>query len=187
MATVTEQVLLRQCVEKPQTLNVRDLNLEKIADPVEQDLSEDAIIQKKGLKMVHMAWSAILKYIRSHCTSANPKPVEVPHFGIFIPIPPENVGQKLTSEALKKIQSDVEIRFLVSQGFLNLCGGIRCSENSAQIQSYDPVDIENTNFRASIQHINLAAIAKVCDTDVISVEQIMREIVAQIKEFLKNG
>ena len=38
-----------------------------------------------------------------------------------------------------------------------------------------------------MQHINLAAIAKVCDTDVISIEQILREIVAQVKDHLKNG
>ena len=116
MATVTEQTILKQCVEKPQQIqNLKDLNLEKISDPIDaQDLSEDVFLKKKALKLVHMTWSAVLKYVKSHCTSTNPKPVELPHLGIFIPIPPENTSSKLTNEALKKIQSDVEIRFLVS-------------------------------------------------------------------------
>jgi len=39
----------------------------------------------------------------------------------------------------------------------------------------------------SVQHINLASVAAVCETDIISVELILREIVAQLKCHLQQG
>jgi len=32
-----------------------------------------------------------------------------------------------------------------------------------------------------MQHINLASIAKVCDSDILSIELVLKEILAQIK------
>jgi len=32
-----------------------------------------------------------------------------------------------------------------------------------------------------MQHINLSSIAKVCDTDILSVEMVIKEIIAQIQ------
>lgn len=39
----------------------------------------------------------------------------------------------------------------------------------------------------NLQRINLASIAKVCDTDVVTIEMILKEIVTQLKEFIKKG
>ena len=40
---------------------------------------------------------------------------------------------------------------------------------------------------SSVNHINMASIAKVCDTDVLSVQNIYNEIIAQLKSKLKKG
>jgi hypothetical protein len=65
---------------------------------------------------------------------------------------------------------------------LSQCGGhVRISEKVEDLIScFDPVQGEGQNIKG-MQHINLSSIAKVCDTDILSIELIMKEIIAQIK------
>lgn len=71
MANITELTLFKQCVEKPIVTQVADLHLECISAPQDQSLSEAAIMQRKALKLYHMAWSGITKYLRQVCHGQN--------------------------------------------------------------------------------------------------------------------
>ena len=77
---------------------------------------------------------------------------------------------------------------MINQSFLNQCGGgVRISEKPENlISTYDPIQGEGQNI-SGMQHINLASIAKVCDTDILTIELVMKEIVAQIKYQLQKG
>jgi hypothetical protein len=73
----------------------------------------------------------------------------------------------------------MDVTLMINQGFLNQCGrSVRISEKPEDlISSYDPILGEGQNIPA-MQHINLASIARVCDTDILSVELVIKEIVA---------
>ena len=44
------------------------LNMEMISDPTNVgELTEKEFLQKKALKLFHMAWSGITKYMRTVC------------------------------------------------------------------------------------------------------------------------
>jgi len=137
-----------------------------------------------------MVWCGITKYVKTVC-HIRCKPIEFPHLGIFLPIMPDayETQSKLTEKALSSIQHNecLEVKFLISQAFLNTCGGSVTVANSNQIQAYDPVNAEISPLMAGVQHFNLASIAKVCDTDIFSVELILREIVAQLRHHLQKG
>lgn len=62
MATITELALFKMCA---QSINTNNLNLDRIAGPVNKDeYSEDEIKYKKTIKLFHMCWSGITKYLR---------------------------------------------------------------------------------------------------------------------------
>ncbi len=67
MATLTEIALFKACVENPQFIaNLTDLNLDRVSGPSNADeLPEDLIFKKKVVKLFHMAWSGITKYMRT--------------------------------------------------------------------------------------------------------------------------
>ena len=69
MATITELTLFKACVEDPQHIqSLNQLNLEMISDPQNSaELTEKEYLQKKALKLFHMAWSGITKYMRTVC------------------------------------------------------------------------------------------------------------------------
>jgi len=62
---------------------LEDLNLERIRDP-SQYVDERDYIKKKALKLYHMAWSGVTKYMRTICLIRS-KPVEFPYLGVFVP------------------------------------------------------------------------------------------------------
>lgn len=51
----------------------------------------------------------------------------------------------------------------------------------------DVGNIEEMRLIGPVQPINYASIAKVCDTDAETIEIIIKEIVSQLKQFIKNG
>ena len=69
MATITELALFKECVENPKFINkLEDLNLDKISDPLNMtDINEKEYYQKKALKLFHMTWSGVTKYMRTVC------------------------------------------------------------------------------------------------------------------------
>lgn len=60
-------------------------------------------------------------------------------------------------------------------------------KNSKYIGSYDPIDVSSQPILSKTMHLNLQSVAKVCYTDLISVDLIIREIMSQIKEFAMRG
>jgi len=91
-------------------------------------------------------------------------------------------ASKLTATALGKLNpEDMDVSFIVNQGFLN-SSGCRVTESAnenqmALISSYDPVSGEHQRI-SGLSHLNIAAVAKVCMTDIISIELVFKEIVA---------
>ena len=69
MATITELALFKECVENPRFLQrLEELNLDKISDPRNlEELSEKTYLQKKALRLFHMTWSGVTKYLRTVC------------------------------------------------------------------------------------------------------------------------
>ena len=142
-----------------------------------------------------MAWSGVTKYMRT-VTQGKCKPVEFPGLGIFMPVLAQK-GQevksaKLTAGALGKLNpEDMDVALMVSQSFLNSCGGsVRVADSvdgeQSLISSYDPHQGEQLNY-TGLQHINMASISRVCSTDIVTVEMILKEIVAQLRYQLKKG
>lgn len=130
-----------------------------------------------------MTWSGVTKYMRTVCQVKN-KPVQFPGLGIFVPIlkSEDVLSAKLTSKALEGFNpADMDVTLMVNQSFLSQCGtGVRISEKAEDLISlYDPIQGEGNVH--GMQHINLASIAKVCDSDILSIELVLKEILAQIK------
>jgi len=94
---------------------------------------------------------------------------------------------KLTSKALNDFNpSDYDVALMISETFLKGCGGVKVSEAPGElISSFDPIS-GDIKF-PGLQHINFASVAKVCETDIVTVEMVMKEIVAQIQYQLKKG
>ncbi len=67
MSSISEIALFKACVEKPMSgASLLDLNLTKIRDP--QNFTDELdYSKKKALKLYHMAWSGITKYMRTIC------------------------------------------------------------------------------------------------------------------------
>lgn len=63
--------------------------------------------------------------------------------------------------------------------FLNQCGDTTVAEGDEKqlISVYDPIDADYSRLIGSVNHINLSAVAKVCNTDLLTTELIVREIV----------
>ena len=76
MANLTELALFKACVESPQSIkSLNELNLDKIGDPTNMaDITEEIYYQKKAMKLFHMTWSGVTKYMRTVCQIKN-KPV----------------------------------------------------------------------------------------------------------------
>lgn len=57
------------------------------------------------------------------------------------------------------------------------------------LQIHDPVNSEKPSQISigTLQHINFGSIAKVCETDLVSVDIILKEIVAQLKHQVRSG
>ena len=87
MSMITEIGLFKACVEKPRGgLNLSELCLTKIKEPHDaKDLSEQDITARKALKLFHMAWSGVTKYMRTVC-SLKGRAVELAGFGVFVPM-----------------------------------------------------------------------------------------------------
>lgn len=96
-------------------------------------------------------------------------------------------AQRLTSSALGQFRdADYEVKLYVNQQFLNKCPGVSVAEDSSMISTYDPSVGEHTNIR-NLQHLNAASISRVCETDLLTVEMIIKEIVAQLRHQLNKG
>ena len=78
------------------------LNLSKIKDPVSFKDELD-YTKRKALKLYHLAWSGITKYIRTIC-QVRGKPIEFPNLGIFYPITQTDKYLLTTSSPIKLTQ-----------------------------------------------------------------------------------
>lgn len=69
MATITELALFKQCVENPKFIQkLEELNLDRMSDPQNMaDITEQIYYQKKALRLFHMTWSGVTKYMRTVC------------------------------------------------------------------------------------------------------------------------
>ena len=93
---------------------LQDLNLDSVPLPQNtENLHSDEFLQRRALKLYHMIWSGITKYIRSVCL-ANKYSIEIHGFGIFKPevINKQEIegsevkSSKLTNAALSKLQDE---------------------------------------------------------------------------------
>ena len=86
MSTVTELALFKSCVESPQYIkHLNELNMDRISDPQDlKDITEEVYYQKKAMKLFHMTWSGVTKYLRTVC-QVKCKPVQFPGLGVFVP------------------------------------------------------------------------------------------------------
>jgi len=62
MTSITELQLFRQCVENPTHAHLDSLALDNVP------AKEDADQAKKALKLYHMVWSGLTKFLRLVCT-----------------------------------------------------------------------------------------------------------------------
>ena len=94
---------------------------------------------------------------------------------------------KLTQGALGNFkEQDLDVKLLLNQGFLQQCGdSVRIDDKNGLIAEYNPIEGEPPV--KGIQHLNFASIAKVCDTEILTIETIIKEIGAQIRDHLKMG
>jgi len=58
MANITEQSLFQLCVSSPKHAALDILNLENIT------MTQDESTEKKAMKLYHMVWSGITKFLR---------------------------------------------------------------------------------------------------------------------------
>ena len=86
MSSLTEIALFKACAEQPRVAkDFTELNMDKIKDPYNrEEMTEEEYLRRKALKLYHMAWSAITKYLRTTCI-VHCKPVEIQGFGVFVP------------------------------------------------------------------------------------------------------
>lgn len=194
MATITEIALFKACVERPRgAAELADLGLDKIPGPQGGgQLPVEEVRERQALKLYHMAWSALTKYIRTVC-AVNRQPIEFPGLGIFKPEliskradaqqdPASQEPAKLTPAALGQLQQDeVQIRLYLQQGFVEQAR-VSLAADEAQgdgpaLEVFDPLSGDKYQMQ-HVKPLNLAAIAKVCDTDVLTIQFIVKEIVA---------
>lgn len=185
MASLTEIALFKACVETPQYIkSFSDLNLDRISGPSNtDDLTEEEVYKKRLNKLFHMAWSGITKYIRT-VTQLKQKPIEFPALGILMPVGTavqklDGESQRLNSRALHKLDpTDIEVQLWVHQSFVNATGvNVACVDQDSLVQVYDP---SQGHFIPNTHHINSSSVANVCDTDVFTIELIIKEIGAQM-------
>ena len=86
MSIDKELALFKSCVESPQYIkHLNELNMDKISDPKDlKDITEEVYYQKKAMKLFHMTWSGVTKYLRTVC-QVKCKPVQFPGLGVFVP------------------------------------------------------------------------------------------------------
>jgi hypothetical protein len=89
MSSISEIALFKACVDQPRSgASILDLNLTRIRDPTNFSDQID-YSKKKALKLYHMAWSGITKYMRTICQLRG-KPIEFPGLGVFMPVSHED-------------------------------------------------------------------------------------------------
>lgn len=97
-------------------------------------MTEEIYYQKKAMKLFHMTWSGVTKYMRTVCQIKN-KPVQFPGLGVFVPVKmtgdDEIEATKLTSKALNDFNpADYDVSLMVNENFMKKCGnGIKISES----------------------------------------------------------
>ena len=185
MSSISEIALFKACVDAPRSgASLLDLNLAKIRDP-QQFTDEVDYSKKKALKLYHMAWSGITKYMRTICQLRG-KPIEFPGLGVFVPVNlndrtliNQSSPSKLTSHALGSFREsdDQEVKFCVYQHFLEQTNCRAEVDDLMEVYDNETVD-ERYHV---IQPISLASIGKVCETDADTIDIVMKEIVAQIR------
>ena len=137
-----------------------------------------------------MVWSGTTKYLRT-VVKEQGKPCEFPNFAIFNPVCVDGdlAASRLNASNLNQLDSkDKEIELQVNKYFVDGCNAaLRITERSGYVKIYDPQSRDQQSFLQSVNHINMASIAKVCDTDVFTVQQVFSEIVAQLRSKIKKG
>lgn len=80
---------------------------------------------------------------------------------------------------------DKEAKLFVNNYFTKQCGDLKINETD-DLGTFDPALGEH-QLISGLMHLNLVSIAKVCSTDVLTVEHILKEIVAQMVHQVKKG
>lgn len=84
MSVITEVALFKACVDSPRSgASLLHMNVVKVKDP-RSFKDELDYTKKKALKLYHLAWSGITKYMRTICQLRG-KPIEFPNLGVFFP------------------------------------------------------------------------------------------------------
>ena len=100
--------------------------------------------------------------------------MELPNFGIFVPVEKDSMSQNLNSKLLKELNAHHDIRLIVNENFLNQAGEVKISDRCDQIASYDPAK-GSPVFNCSL--LGMQSVAKVCDTDSPTIDIIYNEII----------
>ena len=139
------------------------------------------------LKLLHNIWSGTTKYIRQQCQIWH-KPVEFPGLGIFMPSVLRPEKARLTANSLERIEDSSEIIMIVNEQFLMDNGLSIGNKNDIMISSETAEQSpEYGQQTQNLQRINFASIAQVCNTDAATVENALKEVLAQIGSHVKSG
>jgi len=82
----------------------------------------------------------------------------------------------LTSKNLASFNpADMDVKLSVYKGFLlSTAMNVRDGDN----ELIEVLDQAAGDYISGVQHINMGSVAKVCDTDIITIENVVREIVS---------
>lgn len=176
MSLITETGLFKACVEKPKTsLKVSDLYLERVRDPQDTaDKSEDQIAAQKAMKLFHMVWSGVTKYMRTICLIKG-KSVELADIGVFVPMKVVNGLQQevksLTSAALSQFkEDDNEIKLYLYKSFVDQANLKVVANNLLEVFNPEERSDEIPVYLLNATPVNYNSISRVCETDVYSIE-----------------
>lgn len=183
MSTITEVAIFRQCVQAPEMLKIEELKIPKNQNPT-PGLSEQEVLEKEALKLIHMVWSGTTKYLRQTCHIQN-KPIELPGLGVFYPRLSNAARAQLTAQTLDKVDESSEIMFIVNSKFLGE-NNLKIGNNNDLCISSESDQMAEYDF-SRVQRLNHANIAKVCESDAQTVELILKEFHAQILKLVKKN
>ena len=121
-----------------------------------------------------MAWSGTTKYLRN-IILVQGYPVEIPGIGVLVTKPANNdTSPRLTKDMLEKVVgNESEVCLIMFDKFLEDNGlQIQDHKQTLQMNSEEALQCDLTHIRK----LNYASIAKVCETDLATVEMIHKEI-----------
>lgn len=67
------------------------------------DISQEKVQQQKAIRLFHMVWSGITKFMKSTCVGKG-RSVELTDLGIFVPMRDVSASGRLTQDALSQLK-----------------------------------------------------------------------------------